>query len=47
MATIDGKDYKYVIRKGTKEHEEISATGLSEVTEKRIKELVERYLSKK
>ena len=47
MATIDGKEYKYVIRKGTKEHEEISSTGLSEMTEERLKDLVERYLGTK
>lgn len=47
MATIDGKEYKYVIRKGTKEHEEISTTGLFEMTEERLKDLVERYLGTK
>ena len=47
MATIDGKEYKYVFRKGTKEHEEISTTGLSEMTEERLKDLVDRYLGTK
>lgn len=44
LATIDGKAVKYVIRKGTPEHEEITKTGLSNLTEERIKELVERLL---
>lgn len=47
MATIDGKEYKYVVRKGTKEHEEISTTGLSEMTEERLKDLVVRYIRTK
>lgn len=44
LATINGKALKYVIRKGTPEHEEITMTGLSNLTEERIKELVERLL---
>lgn len=44
LATIDGNAVKYVIRKGTPEHEEITMTGLSNLTEERIKELVERLL---
>ena len=44
LATIDGKALKYIIRKGTPEHKEITETGLSKLTEERIKELVEQYL---
>lgn len=44
LATIDGNAVKYVIRKGTPEHEEITKTGISKLTEEQIKELVERLL---
>ena len=47
LATIDGKALKYVIRKGTPEHEEITKTGLSNLTEDRLKELVEQFLLSK
>ena len=44
LATVDGKTLKYIIRKGTPEHDEITETGLSKLTEERIKELVEQLL---
>ena len=44
LATIDGKSVKYIIRKGTPEHDEITETGPSKLTEERIKELVEKFL---
>ena len=44
LATIDGKALKYIIRKGTPEHDEITETGPSKLTEERIKELVEQLL---
>lgn len=43
-ATIDGKVYKYILRMGTQDHNEITETGLSNLTEEMIKELVNRYL---
>ena len=39
-ATIDGRERKYVIRKKTAEHDEISRTGISNLTEKQLRELV-------
>jgi serine/threonine-protein kinase HipA len=44
LATIDGKALKYIIRKGTPEHDEITETRPSKLTEERIKELVEQFL---
>ena len=44
LATIDGREYKYIIRKGTPEHEEITALGLSNMTEAEMKNLVDRFL---
>jgi serine/threonine-protein kinase HipA len=44
LATIDGREYKYIIRKGTPEHEEITAQGLSNITEAEMKDLVDRFL---
>lgn len=43
-ATIDGKAYKYILRIGTQDHNEITETGLSNLTEEKMKELVSRYL---
>ena len=43
-ATIDGKAYKYILRMGTQDHNEITETGLSNLTEDMMKELVSRYL---
>ena len=42
LATIDGKERKYVIRKKTAEHEEISRTGISNLSANYLKELVLR-----
>ena len=44
LATVDGRALKYIIRKGTPEHDEITATGPSKLTEERIKELTEKFL---
>ena len=44
QATIDGKPLKYIIRKGTPEHDTLTKTGLANLTEEMMKELVERYL---
>ena len=44
LATIDGKERKYVIRKKTVEHEEISRTGISNLPDGYLKQLVSRYL---
>ncbi len=44
QATIDGRNCKYIIRKGTPEHDSITKTGLANLTEEMKKDLVERYL---
>ena len=44
LATIDGKTCKYVIRKQTKEHEEISSRGVKNLSIEYIKEIVSRFL---
>lgn len=44
LASIDGKDMKYIIRKGTSEHDFLTKTGLANITEEMIKELVARFL---
>ena len=44
LATVDGKALKYIIRKSTPEHDEITETGPLKLTEERIKELVEQFL---
>ena len=44
LATIDGRNMKYIIRKGTPEHEELTRTGLANITEEMKKELIERFL---
>ena len=44
IATIDGKERKYVIRKKTAEHDEISRTGISNLPEGYLKQLVSRFL---
>ena len=43
-ATIDGKAYKYILRMGTQEHNDITETGLSNLSEEMMKDLVSRYL---
>ena len=44
LATIDGKERKYVIRKKTAEHDEISRTGIANLPEGYLKELVSKFL---
>ena len=44
LATIDGKERKYVIRKKTAEHDEISRTGISNLPEDDLKKLVSKFL---
>ena len=44
LATIDGKERKYVIRKKTAEHDEISRTGIFNLPEGYLKELVSKFL---
>ena len=44
LATIDGKERKYVIRKKTAEHDMISSTGISNLPDGCLKELVSKYL---
>ena len=44
QATIDSRPLKYIIRKGTPEHDAITKTGLSNLTEEMMKELTESYL---
>ena len=41
QATIDSRPLKYIIRKGTPEHDAITKTGLSNLTEEMMKELTE------
>lgn len=43
LATIDGKARKYVIRKGTADHEDLSRTSLTHVTREDIEVLVARH----
>lgn len=43
QATVDGQSRKYIIRKGTPEHDTITNTGLANLTEEMKKRLVERY----
>ena len=47
QAIVDGKSRKYVVRKGTAEHEELTKVGLANVTEEMIYELVRRFFLKK
>lgn len=44
LATINGKEYKYIIRKGVAEHDAITNEGLSNLTSSTIKKLVRKYL---
>lgn len=44
LATIDGKACKYVIRKQTKEYEEIGSRGVMNLSIEYIKEIVSRFL---
>ena len=44
LATIDGKERKYVIRKKTAEHEEISRTGMTKLPNGYLKELILKFM---
>ena len=44
LATIDGRERKFVIRKKTAEHDEISRMGTTNLPDGYIKELVSKYL---
>ena len=44
FATIDGKERKYVIRKKTAKHDEISRTGIANLPDGYLKELVSKFL---
>jgi hypothetical protein len=44
QATIDGKELKYIIRKGTPEHALLTKTGQANITDEIKKVLVERFL---
>ena len=44
LATIDGRNMKYIIRKGTQEHDAIAMTGLASLTDEKKKELVNLFL---
>ena len=44
LATINGKERKYVIRKKTAEHDEISRTGISNLPDGYLEQLVSKYL---
>ena len=45
LATIDGKERKYVIRKKTAEHDEISEKGVSNLSMDEMKTLVSKFLA--
>jgi serine/threonine-protein kinase HipA len=44
LATIDGKEWKYIIRKGTPEHDEMTKVGLSNISKELMGNLVNRFL---
>ena len=44
LATIDGKELKFIIRKGTPEHDLLTKTGLANITDEIKQELVVRFL---
>lgn len=46
IATIDGQERKYVIRKGTPEHAAITRKGLANIEESMLANLVSRYFGK-
>lgn len=45
QAVIDGKSRKYIIRKGTAEHEEMTKMGIGNVTGEMMREMVERVIT--
>jgi serine/threonine-protein kinase HipA len=47
LAIIDSRELKYIIRKGTDEHNTITVKGIINITEKDMKLLVEKYLIRK
>ena len=47
VATVGGKELKYIIRKGTPEHDALTRTGLSNLTEAMLKELAMQFLLQK
>ena len=47
LATIDGRERKYVMREGKDDYDAITAKGLSNLTEEDMKSLVEKYLMAK
>lgn len=44
LATIDGKVSKFIIRKGTPEHDLLTKKGLANITDEIKQELVVRFL---
>ena len=44
LANIDGKRYKYILREGKTEHNDITQKGLSQLTIEDMKALVRKYL---
>ena len=44
QARVDGANRKYIIRKGTSEHDAITRTGLANLAEETVRELVSRLL---
>jgi serine/threonine-protein kinase HipA len=44
LTTIEGKELKYIIRKGTPEHDLLTKTGLTNITDTIKKELVIRFI---
>ena len=44
LATIDGKERKYVIRKKTADHDEISRKGTANLSDEYLRELVAKFL---
>jgi len=45
LATIDGKERKFVIRKKTEEHDEITVKGISNIPTEYLKQLVAKYMA--
>jgi serine/threonine-protein kinase HipA len=44
LATIDGKERKYVIRKKTAEHDEISSVGIANLPDGYLRELISKFM---
>jgi len=47
LADIDGKEYKYILRKGKEEYEYITSIGISNISDDALKSLVRTYLINK